>query len=407
MNDDWRAIPRQTEMSEQEPSGVRDRLRVGASHALTAEDAVREVRSALGEVRDGCVIFFSSVRYERNALAEALAKHFAGARVVGCSTAGEIAPGGYTRESMVAVHLPAEEFATVATVIENLSAFAPAEGQQRVRQALASLQERMHAPLSGHTFALVLIDGLSRQEEWVVSTLSGALGDIPLFGGSAGDDLQFHDTYVYTDGMIPRDSAVLLLVNTPAPFHVFRTQHFVHTDRKMVVTGADPSARRVTEINGEPAAQEYARLVGLDVDRLTPMAFAANPVVVRVGGLYYVRSIQKVNPDESLTFFCAIDEGIVLTVAQGLDIVENLREALAGVRQEVGEPRLIIGCDCVLRRLEVERKALSTEVSRLLAANRVIGFSTYGEQFNAMHVNQTFTGVAIGAADSPSRESAS
>lgn len=394
-------------MSEQEPSGVRDRLRVGASRAPRAEDAVREVRLALGDVREGCVIFFSSVRYERNALSEALAKHFAGARVVGCSTAGEIAPEGYARESMVAVHLPAGEFATVATVIDNLSAFAPAEGQQRVRQALSSLQERMHAPLSGHTFALVLIDGLSRQEEWVVSTLSSALGDIPLFGGSAGDDLQFHDTYVYTDGMIPRDSAVLLLVNTAAPFHVFYTQHFVHTDRKMVVTAADPSARRVTEINGEPAAREYARLVGLDVDRLTPMAFAANPVVVRVGGRYYVRSIQKVNPDESLTFFCAIDEGIVLTVAEGLDIVENLRNALAEVRQEVGEPRLIIGCDCVLRRLEVERKALETEVSRLLAANRVIGFSTYGEQFNAMHVNQTFTGVAIGAPGDAGRDSVS
>jgi len=26
----------------------------------------------------------------------------------------------------------------------------------------------------------------------------------------------------------------------------------------------------------------------------------------------------------------------------------------------------------------------------------VIGFNTYGEQFNGMHLNQTFTGVAIG-----------
>jgi len=26
----------------------------------------------------------------------------------------------------------------------------------------------------------------------------------------------------------------------------------------------------------------------------------------------------------------------------------------------------------------------------------VIGFNTYGEQFNGMHINQTFTGVAIG-----------
>ena len=31
----------------------------------------------------------------------------------------------------------------------------------------------------------------------------------------------------------------------------------------------------------------------------------------------------------------------------------------------------------------------------ILAKNRVVGFSTYGEQFNGMHVNQTMTGVAI------------
>jgi hypothetical protein len=388
-------------MSNQE---ARNGLLVGASRAPTPEDAVHEVRSALGKVEDGCVIFFSSVRYDRNALAGVLADSFAGARVVGCSTAGEIAPEGYTHGSMVAVHLPAGEFATATAVIENLSAFAPAEGQQRVREAIASLRDSAPAPIAGHTFGLVLIDGMSRQEEWVVSTLSSALGDIPLFGGSAGDDLRFNDTYVYTDGIFRRDAAVLLLVNTRAPFHVFRTQHFVHTDRKMVVTAADPTARRVTEINGEPAAEEYARMVGLDVSRLAPMAFAANPVVVRVGGLYYVRSIQKVNEDQSLTFFCAIDEGIVLTVAEGIDIVENLREALVEVRREVGEPRLIIGCDCVLRRLEVERKALGTEVSELLAANRVVGFSTYGEQFNAMHVNQTFTGVAIGPPGSASQD---
>jgi hypothetical protein len=30
-----------------------------------------------------------------------------------------------------------------------------------------------------------------------------------------------------------------------------------------------------------------------------------------------------------------------------------------------------------------------------LQRHRVLGFSTYGEQLNSMHVNQTMTGVAI------------
>jgi hypothetical protein len=165
----------------------------------------------------------------------------------------------------------------------------------------------------------------------------------------------------------------------------------------MVVTEADPSCRVVTEINGEPAGQEYARMVGLDVDKLTPFIFATYPVVVRVGGTYYVRSMQKVNEDESLTFFCAIDRGIVLTVALGVDPVENLEEAFCGVRSRIGTPQLTIGCDCILRRLELDQRGIKEQVGRIFADNNVVGFSTYGEQFNAIHVNQTFTAVAIGS----------
>jgi hypothetical protein len=35
-------------------------------------------------------------------------------------------------------------------------------------------------------------------------------------------------------------------------------------------------------------------------------------------------------------------------------------------------------------------------MSELYRQNGVIGFHTYGEQYGSMHVNQTFTGVAIG-----------
>jgi hypothetical protein len=126
------------------------------------------------------------------------------------------------------------------------------------------------------------------------------------------------------------------------------------------------------------------------------MIFAAHPVVVRVGGQYHVRSIQKVNEDESLTFFCAIDEGIVLTVAEGVDPVQSFEQLMARLEGEVGPLDLVLGCDCILRRLELEQRQLQRTMSDLLARNNVVGFCAYGEQYNGMHVNQTFTGVAIG-----------
>jgi hypothetical protein len=35
-------------------------------------------------------------------------------------------------------------------------------------------------------------------------------------------------------------------------------------------------------------------------------------------------------------------------------------------------------------------------VGELFQRNNTVGFSTYGEQYGGVHVNQTFTGIAIG-----------
>ena len=85
----------------------------------------------------------------------------------------------------------------------------------------------------------------------------------------------------------------------------------------------------------------------------------------------------------------------MLTVAHGVDLVRNLEETLASVHQRLGPPAIILGCDCILRFLETGQRGIREQVGEIFAANNVVGFSTYGEQFNAMHVNQTFTGVAI------------
>ena len=56
----------------------------------------------------------------------------------------------------------------------------------------------------------------------------------------------------------------------------------------------------------------------------------------------------------------------------------------------------IIAFDCVLNRIDAEQRQISRAVSELYGRHRVIGFNTYGEQYHALHVNQTFSGLAIG-----------
>jgi hypothetical protein len=81
-----------------------------------------------------------------------------------------------------------------------------------------------------------------------------------------------------------------------------------------------------------------------------------------------------------------------------VDLVENLERTFAELEKRIGPPELVLGCDCILRHLEMKEKHLLDDVSRIMRDKHVVGFATYGEQYNAMHVNQTFTGVSIGAA---------
>lgn len=373
-----------------------DGIRRGYSQAGDAARAVADLRDQIWQPDMAVVLFFCSPAYDLDALGKAMQEAFPDTLTLGCSTAGEITPMGYCTGSLTGLSMNREVCHADAVYIDQLSEFAFSHGLDAVRHALARMAETEGPDFIQGTFAMLMIDGMSSAEDSVLSALHAGLGEIPLFGGSAGDDLSFRRTWVYRDGRFHSDMAAMVLVHTPFPFRVFKTQHFIGSDTKMVITEADPLRRIVTEINAEPAGREFARMVGLEMEELTPMIFATHPVVVRVGGADYVRSIQKVNEDGSLSFFCAIDEGLVLSVAKTVDPFDNLAQVFEDISAEIGPPQLIIGCECVLRSLEMERTQMKSRMSDLLIKNNVVGFNTYGEQFNAMHVNQTFTGVALG-----------
>jgi hypothetical protein len=383
-------------------------IRRAQSCASEARQAAQEFHAAVSQPEMELVVFFCSSEYDLDALAEEMSCLFAGVQVVGCTTAGEIGPDGYRQHSLSGVSFSVGSFVAVSGLLDRLSQFDIARGHDFAQGLLQHLESKaldLGTDIdSGNSFALLLIDGLSMREESVAHALQYGLGDIVLFGGSAGDDMRFWQTHVYRDGRFHADSAALILVQTSLPFKVFKTQHFVSSGERMVVTEADPAKRIVKEINGLPAAEEYARLVGVDALDLNSQWFASSPVVVMVDGTDYVRSIQKANPDGSLVFFCAIEEGLVLRVARGVGLVPNLEQAFERIRAEIGPLQLVIGCDCILRNLEISRDGSKDQVGAIFQRNNTVGFSTYGEQFHGVHINQTFTGVAIGTTQEPAQD---
>ena len=371
-------------------------IRIAQSCARDPREAVAELHAGVAQPDAALVLFFCSAAYDREELATEMARRFAGVEVVGCTTAGEIGPAGCRDHSITGVSFAAAVCSAAVGRLDELQRFQSSDGVALAHDVRRRLDGIVPDDDGRHEFALLLVDGLFGHEELLAHALQEGLGGISLVGGSAGDGMSFDTTYIYHDGRFSSDAAVLVLASTPLPFAEFKTQHFVPTDERLVVTEADPGRRVVREINGLPAAREYARILGIDAGELGPRHFAASPVVVLIDGANYVRSIQKVNPDGSLKFYCAIERGVVLRVARGVDLVANLETALARVRERIGPPQLILTFDCILRKLEIDEAGLRETVSDLLRSSNAVGFNTYGEQFCGVHVNQTLTAIALG-----------
>jgi hypothetical protein len=344
------------------------------------------------------LLFHTSTLFDLDTVAKEISARFPHVNIVGCTSAGEFNKNGYGTEKLLAVAFLKNEFSIATALVPNLGEVNFDEAHDIASALRRALQGRERRYDTEQHFVISVLDGLTRHEEHFLETFATAFGNIPHLGGSAGDDLKLEATYVFYNGEFHRDAAVLLLVGTGKPFTVFSIDHINSPVSKLVVTHADPESRTVYEINGEPAAQYYASLLGMKAEDLTPDVFSMFPLAVMVGGKYFIRSIQKVDlATNAITFYCAVDIGIILTFVQLGDCIEALESKLDKLRAQLGEPEFVYACDCFLRRLEIQQGKNDHEIRRLQQRYNVAGFNAYGEHIHSVHLNQTFTGVYFAA----------
>ena len=118
---------------------------------------------------------------------------------------------------MVAIGFLRKNFTLVAHMLENLSHFGVEEGRASISEARAALMAIGPDVEPEHCFGLLLIDGMCRREEAVISALYSALDDIAVVGGSAGDGMSFEKTWMIRDGDIyPRRRPAAAVSHRPA-----------------------------------------------------------------------------------------------------------------------------------------------------------------------------------------------
>lgn len=372
-----------------EPAG----LQVRRAHATDrdAEAALAALSEELAlDSADGAFLFVSS-EYDLERLG-ALIRAQVAAPVAACTTAGQIGPGGYLRGGITGVSLSGGRLRMHAELISPLASCAT-----RAREIAARHTARARREPSGGSFGVLLIDGTSNSEEFVAAALYESLGNVPLVGGTAGATSLRDTPAVYFDGKFHPGCAVLALFETrDLEVATFAVQHLKPSENRLVITLSDAETRRVYEINGEPAARAYARAIGKTVDTLDQLDFARTPLMLNLGGRHFPRAIRSIEADGALNLACAIDEGLVVSIAAGGEPLTELEGALSALT--VRRPELLLVFDCVLRRIELESRGLSAAAGELLDRHRAVGFSSYGEQLGPLHMNHNLTGVVLGPA---------
>lgn len=360
----------------------------------------RELVEAFG-ASPGLVLYFASSSLDFSALASALTRAFPNSLVVGCTTCGEIGPAGCTigRVSAFALGRHANARAVLFDRMTELRFdHAVAELDALVRSigespdAVATRPER-------YVF-VSLTDGLSGAEELLLAAIASVAPGASLVGGSAGDDFRFASTWVAVGERACQGGGALLLIEPNLAFHPFHLHHYAREGKPMVVTEAEPARRRVSRIDGYPAVDVLARVAGFDGAslRADPVAtLQANPVVFGfvAGPTIFMRSVMSVIA-EDLLLAGSLEEGTVIYMMRAGDLVDETQRGLAAALAAVEQPEGLLLFNCGGRMWEATSQGRIAELARAMLPIRGAGFTTYGEQFRAVHLNHTLTGLVFG-----------
>lgn len=379
-------------------------MSVGTSSATDARTAGQEAaQEAMAGEAPALLLAFASDDLDLEAFAGALVDVAGDVPVVGCSTAGEIGPGGVSDGAAVVVGLGGPGFSVRTAVSRDASA--------DLRAAGAAVTAAARPDDRPHRAVVLLTDGLAGDQQEVVRgaySVAGAL--IPLVGGCAGDEMRMQRTRQIWGREVLTDAVIAVGLASDGPIGVAARHGWRRVGEPMLVTAA--AANCVLELDGRPALDVYVERLGVPAELADdPTAFASfaltHPLGLARRDGEEVRFIAGGDvADRSLRCIAEVPVGGLVHLMEG-DAVSVLDATDAACADAIGalgaeDPLGLVVFDCVARRAVLTGDGLDREMDAIRGHAKgapLAGFYTYGEFGRTVGIrgfhNQTLVVLAL------------
>lgn len=373
-------------------------------HIQAALSTVRDTSQAFREVsgqlhtNPSLILFFASTVHSFEQLTILFQDKYPDCEVIGVTTTGEIGPQGFSDNGLSAQSF-AREFGQIeALLMDNIEKY-PVFDRERLMHSAKKLGIRVESEkIDKEGLAFVFPTGLVAGEEKMLSIVNSIFtyDGFPIFGGTAGDDTKFVQTFVSLNGQQSSKGGVVVFIKPEFDFYIQKENIFISTGVTLKVTKADAEKRIVYEINHEPATKAYAKALGVSEQQL-PKYFMTNPLGRRFNEELLIASPFQVEANGALAFYCQVFQDAVVELLEPKDPVATLQKTLAEFTSQFDKLEGVLACNCILRKLQFQEQrlfpALNSQLSQL---PNLAGFSSYGEQLNKSLINQTLLLIGFG-----------
>lgn len=373
-----------------------DLIRSASSTSQSEQQAVEEICKQL-HTTPACVLFFTSTRYSFEHLSLLISEKYPQAQVIGVTTTGEIGPTGYQQQSLVAQSYSEQFGSTQAVLMQDIEKY-PIFDRAALLEAAKKVGIRPNASqIQQEGLALVFPVGLCAGEEKMLSVVNSIFTQdgFPIFGGTAGDDMKFVTTMVSVNGKVSSKGGAVIFMKPTVDFYIQKENIFKSTGTKVQITKADAEKRIVYEMNNRPAAEVYAKSIGVPTKELAKH-FSLHPLGRKFNDDFLIASPYAIT-NNAVQFYCQVYEGAIVDILEPKNPVDEMAETITQFKEHFSKLYGVLGCNCILRKLQFEQQrlypALNTQLKQL---PNLCGFSSYGEQFNKSQLNQTLLLIGFG-----------